>query len=526
MKLKIYKVFNIVLFLSLVVWCGFFNAAKIDLVTADLGRHLMNGMLLLQGGPSQVYNLLHTNFYSYTNSAYPFINHHWLAGVVFYLVYLVGGFNLLSIFYIVLTALAFAVFLDIARKRSNLLVAILPAVLLMPIMAARKEVRPEVFTYLFCGIFYWILLDWGLKIKDYKKNRIGWLWLLPLIMLVWVNLHIGFIIGLGVIGVFWVDEAWKFVRKKQNDFKFLTIILLITAAATLFNPSFIRGALYPLFIFRNYGYMIVENQSIAFLSRLGRVVGMYFGLYEIMVAATFLSFVAVFFRDRSKFYLPDFLLFATFSIMGANAIRDFPFFGFFALPILAANAGVFISDLPKGLFRKLSAALVLVVGIIVAFSATGTSLAQGEMFGIGLMPQALDSADFYKTNNISGPVFNNYDDGGYLIFNLFPQQKVFVDNRPEAYPVSFLQNVYIPALEDNSKWRALDSQYHFNSIFFFYHDATPWGQQFLVNRIQDPDWAPVYVDSYNIIFLKRNAQNAALIKQYEIPKDRFSVSQQ
>lgn len=521
MKLKVYKVFNIVLFLSLVVWCGFFNAAKIDLVTADLGRHLMNGMIFLSGNPSQIYSLLHTNLYSYTNPNFPFINHHWLTGVVFYLVYLIGGFNLLSIFYIVLTALAFAVFLDVAQKRSNLFIAILPAVLLMPIMAARKEVRPEVFTYLFCGIFYWIL--WHYLHKKISKI---WLYFLPVIMLFWVNLHIGFIVGIGVIGVFWVDEGWYFFRKQANDFKFLTIILLITAAATLLNPSFIRGALYPLFIFRNYGYLIVENQSIVFLSRLGRVAGMYFGLYETMIVVTFLSFVAVVIRDRTKFYLPDFLLFATFAIMGADAIRDFPFFGFFAVPILSANLGIFITDLPKGIFRKCAAALSLLVAVAIGFSATQTSLAQGEMFGIGLMPQVLDSANFFKANNISGPIFNNYDDGGYLIFNLFPQEKVFVDNRPEAYPVPFFQNVYIPAQEDNAKWQALDAQYNFNAIFFFYNDATPWGQQFLVNRIQDPNWAPVYVDSYNIIFLKRNAQNAALIKEYEIPKDRFAISQQ
>ena len=152
------------------------------------------------------------------------------------------------------------------------------------------------------------------------------------------------------------------------------------------------------------------------------------------------------------------------------------------------------------------------------------------------MPGAEDAANFFKAQNLQGPIFNNYDNGGYLVFSLNTNEqgyigpvhmslKPFVDNRPEAYPVSFFQNIYIPAQEDNAQWQQLDSQYHFNSIFFYYGDATPWGQEFLVSRVQDPNWAPVYADSYNIIFLRRdNPANAAVIKQFEIPKSRFGIS--
>jgi len=55
---------------------------------------------------------------------------------------------------------------------------------------------------------------------------------------------------------------------------------------------------------------------------------------------------------------------------------------------------------------------------------------------------------FFKENNLQGPIFNNYDIGGYLIFNLFPQEKVFVDNRPETYSSEFFQEDYIPMQED------------------------------------------------------------------------------
>jgi hypothetical protein len=120
-------------------------------------------------------------------------------------------------------------------------------------------------------------------------------------------------------------------------------------------------------------------------------------------------------------------------------------------------------------------------------------------------------------------MFNNYDIGGYLIYTLFPDTKVFVDNRPEAYPARFLTEVYVPAQEDNTKWRELDSALHFNVIFFNWHDYTPAGQSFLINRINDPDWAPVYVDPYALIMVRRTSEHQSVISRFEIPRDRFSV---
>jgi len=61
------------------------------------------------------------------------------------------------------------------------------------------------------------------------------------------------------------------------------------------------------------------------------------------------------------------------------------------------------------------------------------------MFGFGLVQGNNQSAQFFIDNNIKGPLFNNYDIGGYLIYHFYPQEKVFTDNRPEAYSVSFFE---------------------------------------------------------------------------------------
>ena len=141
--------------------------------------------------------------------------------------------------------------------------------------------------------------------------------------------------------------------------------------------------------------------------------------------------------------------------------------------------------------------------------------------GVGLFADMNLSAEFFKQNNIKGPVFNNYDIGSYLIYHLYLKEPEFVDNRPEAYSVDFFKQTYIPMQEKMEKFREVEQQYNFNCIWFYRHDNTPWAQPFLLQLIEQPDYAPVFVDGLTIMFLKRNEQNAELIKKYELPKSMF-----
>ena len=142
----------------------------------------------------------------------------------------------------------------------------------------------------------------------------------------------------------------------------------------------------------------------------------------------------------------------------------------------------------------------------------------------GLREGINTSAEFYKGLKIQGPIFNNYDIGGYLIYHLYPQEKVFVDNRPEAYSVSFFEDIYYPMMADETKWKEMDAKYNFNCIYFDRNDNTEHGQPFLIRRIEDPEWVPIFADQRDpaIILLKRNQQNAAIIAQYELPKSMFT----
>jgi hypothetical protein len=78
--------------------------------------------------------------------------------------------------------------------------------------------------------------------------------------------------------------------------------------------------------------------------------------------------------------------------------------------------------------------------------------------------------------------------------------------------------------ESDESWNRLSLEYSFNVIFFSMNDATNWGQDFLVKRAKDAQWAPVFANQEAIIFLKRNEKNKELISKFEIPKDRFRIT--
>ena len=511
----------------LVAWCAVLLAQKIDLPQADIGRHIKNGEIILHGSWVDKRAVLQTNFYSYTQTQHEFVNHHWLSGVIFYLIFQIFGFVGLSIFYIVLVSAAFYIFFRLAQKQAGSSVAAILAVLALPIIASRTEVRPEGFTYLLTAVFFWLLWNWQQPLPNPPLARGGnIIWLLPLTMLFWVNLHIGFIYGFIVLGAFWFRElAQYFLTKQKGNLYFLTGIILFCGAAGLINPFFLKGFLYPLNIFQEYGYLIVENQSVMFLHRLGLGSGLYFGLFKLLLGLSLASFVVrfVFEKNKRNFPFQNFLFLGSVGLVALLQIRNFPLFGLLFLPIVAANFRAVLPPIRHPAYRLIPALIALVVLAGGSFRFWESYEYKRASFGLGLMPQVEAAGEFFKSEKISGPIFNNYDIGGYLIFSLFPKEKVFTDNRPEAYSISHFQTDYIPAQQDSLKWKDLDNKYNFNSIFFSMRDLTPWGQAFLISKVQDTEWAPVYTDAYSIIFLKRNTQNARVISKYLIPPENFQI---
>lgn len=518
------KFFQTIILILLLSYYGFFLANKIDLTTVDLGRHLKNGEITIGSvfNNTEIFNqLLKTNFYSYTHPDYSFVNHHWGGGAIFYSIEKLFGFSSLSLFYIILSLVVFILFFKLAQKNSNFIISALTALLLIPLIAERKEIRPEIFSYFFIALFFWILWHHRQRLISHR-----WLAALPIIGIVWINLHIYFIIGLFLIGAFLLEEILAPTLRDRKKIKNLSLTFAFIALGFLINPSGLKGAFHPFNLFlsgSSSAYRLVEEQSVWFLEKIGIINNPNLLLFEIVFLALFLSFILLFFMNRKEFSLIFLFLGTTFGTMAFLMLRNFTLFGLFSLVILSHNLDKIFKKINfrPGFIEMMATTSFLIIVVFSFINNYQAIFYQNRGLGSSFGNSA--SAEFYKTQNISGPIFNNYDIGGYLIYHLFPREKVFVDNRPEAYPASFFQEIYIPMQEDEGVWKEQDKKYNFNVIFFSHRDYTPWGQNFLINRVNDNNWAPAFADQYAIIFLKRNELNKNIIEEYEIPKEFFRV---
>ncbi len=510
-----------------IVYASVFLARQINFITADLGRHITNGKVFVETG-----KVISTNYYSYTEPDFPAINHHWGSGVIFYFVHHFFGFNGLSVFY-VLTVIAAALFFIAATlKFADSRLVFFTAILSVPLIAYRTEVRPEGISLFFVGLFFFILI----LFREEKFKFIPTLILLSIAQLLWVNSHIFFFMGFMLSGFFLAEEFLN--NKNKEKIKQYFILLATLVVVSLINPFFIKGLLAPLTIFKEYGYMIAENQSVLFMQE--RFNNTEFFHFEIQAVIPLLVFTLLIIQKKIKTILILLLPFTVFGLLGFMAVRGIPLFALAAIPtgayLLKYLTEKYVAGAKKIVFTSLSVIAILIV--VTGFQSGYTTNKKNKKpraeykepsyfspikytTGTGLFPEMNLSAEFFLKNNIKGPVFNNYDIGGYLIYHLYGKEKVFVDNRPEAYSVDFFKQTYIPMQEKMEKFREVEQRYNFNCIWFYRHDNTPWAQPFLLQLIEQPDYAPVFVDQLTIMFLKRNEQNAELIKRFELPKSMF-----
>lgn len=493
---------------------GLFMARQIDLTTADLGRHIRNGEIFVKE-----LNPVTTNHYSFTEPSRPVVNHHWGAGVIYYFVYRIAGFSGLSMLNIFLFSLTLLVFLRMALARSDLR-ALLLSLLMLPLLTNRAEVRPELYSFLLAGIVWSILMDF----REGKGHSLI-LYLLPAVFLLWVNLHIFFVIGLVMIVVV-LGDRW--LHRDMIRVRRLGVVLAVALLACLANPSGIRGLTEPFLILREYGYRIAENQTLFFMQGLFPRTMLYIHFELAGVVFIVLALIRIV-RKKTVLLpeLPGIVMLFLFLLGGMAMIRMMTFFGFFFIPVVA-ELWKRIPDGQPQTNRKRAGIAFLVLSLALVL---GMLLGRNNHFsaitprtGLGWDSAHDGSGRFFTAQNLQGPVLNNYDIGGYLIFHLFPRERVFVDNRPEAYSVAFFREVYEPLQASEQRWHAIDSIYRFNVIFFNRLDNADYAQGFLIRRAADSAWVPVYFDDRTIIMVRNDLRNQAVIEQYGLSKAMFGGS--
>ncbi len=518
-----------VFLIILIGWCGFFLARKIDLTNSDIGRHIKNGELLVTGDKNIRQKVLYTNFYSYTNPDHPFVNHHWGAGILFYLTWKQAGFAGLSLLYIGLCLIGFLIVFFIAWKESSFWFAYTTSIVAVPLIGLRSEIRPEMITYVFGPLLFWILLY-------YRKGRISYIWLfiLPILLAVWININTYFIFGLYLIGIFWIETVIACILAKRKKDKqgeqlhyekaiFIGLSGILSFLATMLNPWGIKGVFYPFIINSQIEFSVLELSSPFLLKTTGELPPG-FESYFILLGALLVAFTLLIFKPfRKKFSFVIFTWGVTLCVLSIFQARNVAFFSLFAIPLLAMTykaVWAIVIELSRTQqpyltllllnkrFLNLSKIIIIpfLFALMIAFNSYFV-YDYNNTRGVGLCDNVLDALAYFNDQNGSGRIFNDFDISSYLIFGLFPNEKIFADHRPEAYPAGFFSDVLHSAITSERSWREIEMEYDINSIFLTNEPSYSKINLFVNRRIQDPIWDLVYSDKYTYIFTKNKVHN-------------------
>lgn len=386
--------------------------------------------------------------YSYIRPDLPWINHEWLSEVIFYLIYNLFGSSGLVIFKTIIgLIITFILWKTISLKVQYLWkTAPIPILLSASVLTFGFAIRPQIFTYLFFGVFLYLLYLFRHKNKDL-------LFILPLTMVFWVNLHGGFVAGIGMLGIFLAAEILSKLFNLQNSLeikklKKIAVIFIITIFATLINPYFFK-----LWLFLSTA--LTQNRPYIW-EWLPPALNWIYVDYLILLI---LSSMAVLLLTK-KYTLSELSLLLITMFLSAKHKRHIPFLGITAVLIIPLCF--------EHLFFKSRKSVIYAGRLTVIFLiAINSLLIFCEIFDNN--PNSLQvqvnntypvrTVKFLKDNCFSGNILIDFDWGEYCIWKLCPNFKVSMDGRYETVYPADARNEYFDFLYGRENWQKFFDKY-------------------------------------------------------------------
>ena len=448
------------------------------------------------------------------------------AGVIFYAAYLLGGFALIS--WIGAAACCGSVAL-LLRRGSAVSAAI--AIVAVPLIAWRTAPRADMFTVVLFAAFLSLL--WENYVTGHAR-----LWVLPLLMVAWVNLHLGFSAGLALVGMYVVTELLESLFGAERRRAALERLrrafpwLLGTALATLVNPwgwDVYRALVRQERVVPYHQAWFREWQSLPLSWNLVHSLplrdpgGM---IYVLLVLAVVAGGIALL-RDRPG---------AGLLLLGATipAVRYVRMDGVFSCVVVVVGGYVIAEVVPgiaswigrartRSILATTLAGLLVVLALVRCFDLVTNRYylrtQEESTFGAGLgwwFPQR--AAEFIEREQLPGEVFNPYTLGGYLSWRLGPQRRDYIDGRGIPFGLERIEREIQlrQSPPESAIWQEEVSRYNINTVIL--PIARYQGTQF----IRLPDfcnsklWNLVYLDEVSAVFVRHTPETEALIQRFPL----------
>jgi hypothetical protein len=452
-----------IFFLVLLGLLGFSSMSAGLLGDADTGWHIRNGEVILATRA-----VPRVDPFSYTKAGQPWYAWEWLYDAVIGGIHHFAGLNGVVLFSAVVIAATFALlFRFVLRRCGSFVVA--AGLTLLGVSAAQVHIlaRPHILSWLFTLLWVEALY----RFEEGQRSALLWL---PPLMLLWVNVHGGFILGLVLIALFGCSRIWAFCcepgdrcRRQILD---LTCALGACMAVTLLTPY---GYKLHIHVYQYLSNSFLMNSINEFMSPNFHAAG--FGYFELFIL---LSVVAVALAPR-KLTATDLLVLLFSMHAGLFAARNIPLAAIMMCLVLGPALADLIApgrracpEWVRSLLERVHEISANMGGmerqfrghalVLVALAGCGlVALNGGRVFSTQLLSAHFDEGIFpvmatevIAQKGVRDGLFSPDYWSGYLIYKLYPATKLCFDDRHDFYGEQFVRD-YLKTTTGDWRWREM-----------------------------------------------------------------------
>ena len=429
-----------------------------------------------------------TDPYSFTAHGAPWIAYEWLGDLLLAAVQGAGGFRgLMLLDFILASAILLALYVLATQRCGNSKAAFVVCVVLVPMVYPSCSVRPQMLGYLF-------LIVTLIALGRFRRGHVGTLWVLPPLFLVWVNMHGSFVIGLFVLGAYWagglVEIHWGDLSSRvwtPRERLRLELVALLSLIALTITPYGSEVCLYPI----NIAFAqpinvasIQEWQPMMFGNSFGK-----------LFLALLVGFLVAQVILRCTWQLQEFALFVVGVVAACIHARFVLLFVPFCAPLFAVMAARWVPpyDPAKDKYALNMAIMALALGGLCWFFPS-----RAKLQGIMEENWPVRAVEYLKRHPAPRPMFNNYGYGGYLIWQLDGQNKVFIDGRADIYERAGVLGDYMKIVRLGIATPYLLDAYGIQSCLI------ESGEPLRTLLENSPAWRRAYSDNVSALYVRRD----------------------
>jgi hypothetical protein len=499
------------------------------LADPDIGWHIRTGEQVLA-----TRSLPRTDPFSSTMQGQPWFAWEWLYDILLGILHRACGLNGVVWLCALLVAAIFTLLLSQLIKRgTGLLLAILLMLLAEAAATIHLFARPHIVSWLF-SLLWFVVLEWW---QGWDQSEHGSLprWIpcfFPVSMLLWVNLHGGWLFGIALLGIYTFAGFVESVRERDafaairyaHRARAMFMVWVVSAAATLVNPY---GWRLHAHIYRYLSDRYLMNRIDEFKSPDFHNWGP--RCFAVILMLVLIAFVVRRPSGNRKLRLSHLLVVLLATYAGFYSSRNLPVSSMLLVLItgpllwenfveLANTPGAWrwvrqgsarisnFSDRMGAQEMDLRGHLWPIVAVAIAF----TICLQGGWLGSRRLIHAqfdplrvpVAAVDFLQKQTNMEPVFSTDAWGGYLIYRMqpgrmYPERKVVVDDRHDLYGSGRIRQ-YLILTQTEPGWQNVLKEWQIQTVLL------PTGST-LANLLRElpRDWHITYEDKVAVVFEKR-----------------------